>query len=516
MTITAISRNDAIGNDATAVYPYGFKIFSASHLLVTVRDLAGGETVLTLTTHYTVSGVGLSAGGNVTLVNGGFNWQNASGFLKAGYAISTRRVVPVLQATDVRNAGGFFPDTHEDAFDYQMMVNQQSVDQLARSLKLPETEPGSSALTTIPFDRASKLLGFDASKNPVALTPTGAAAVMTTPIGVNMVNGYLDWSVSGNALSCAIKTMLGADPSITDPVYIWMLPSDITGEPPVLVEITSAKSVTVPQGATLGAINNEPLRVWALLLKAASGAVELGVVNCVNIVKGALLDDYDIRHLRPGFDLTGTLAVGTGSDSNQIIYTPNALSDAQYAVLGNICWEDGLPAVGVWDVAPTNKALYFPGYPLPGDRIRQTRSTSGGVATGTGVIPLDDTVPTDTEGDEYASCLYARVSPCNILEIEAAGYFSHSAAGAQIIAAVGRQPSALAVTVGGRDAAANTLCHLHLKHQVFAPKGSAGVSTWWLRAGGSIAGTLTINGQSGGRLFGGGLPSFLMLTEIQT
>ena len=173
MTISSeVSRNDYVGNGATSVYPYTFRIIASSDLLVTWADTAGVETILTLDVDYTVSGVGSGGGGNVTLTGGN---------LTSGYALTIRRVRPLTQETDVRNQGAFYPETHEDAFDHQIMVSQQLDDSMERALKLPETEAGTSASTTIPGadSRANMVLGFDASGNPVAVSnvPTSAVSV---------------------------------------------------------------------------------------------------------------------------------------------------------------------------------------------------------------------------------------------------------------------------------------------------------------------------------------------------
>lgn len=175
MTISAINRNDAIGNDAVSVYPYGFKIFAATDLEVTVRDTAGLETELVYPTAYSVSGVGLAAGGNVTLANVGAAYQNADGTLKQDYPITIRRVRPLTQATDIRNQGGFFATTHEDTFDNLTMIDQQQQDEIDRSFKIPPSEGGSTATTIAAKEiRANSVLGFDASGNAAVYDPSSA------------------------------------------------------------------------------------------------------------------------------------------------------------------------------------------------------------------------------------------------------------------------------------------------------------------------------------------------------
>ena len=71
MTVsTTILKNSASGNGSTAAFSYTFKIFAESEMVVIIRSSAGVETVKTLTTHYTISGVGNAGGGSVTFTSG--------------------------------------------------------------------------------------------------------------------------------------------------------------------------------------------------------------------------------------------------------------------------------------------------------------------------------------------------------------------------------------------------------------------------------------------------------------
>lgn len=174
MTISSTTnRNDYTGNGSVNTYSYSFKIFSQSNLQVTVVDLSGVQTTLTLLTDYTVTGVGETAGGTIVLVNAGQAWLT-SGNLTSGFGLTIRRVRELKQETDIRNQGDFFPEAHENEFDKQIMVDQQQQDEIDRSLKLPETEAGTAAKTTWPSvtDRASKFLAFDASGNPIGSSGT--------------------------------------------------------------------------------------------------------------------------------------------------------------------------------------------------------------------------------------------------------------------------------------------------------------------------------------------------------
>jgi len=158
---TTTPRNDYTGNGATSVYNYTFRIFESSDLLVTKQDTLGVITTLALTTDYTVTGVNKTSGGTVTLV---------AGNLPSGYKLTIRFNRTPKQSTDLRNQGSFFAETHETKFDELTRYAQQQADDISRSIRLPETETGSTATTQIPTvaNRSGKFLGFDDSGNLIA------------------------------------------------------------------------------------------------------------------------------------------------------------------------------------------------------------------------------------------------------------------------------------------------------------------------------------------------------------
>lgn len=163
---SATNRNDYVGNGSTSVYSYTFRIISKSHLLVTTRNTSDVETTLTVDVDYTVSGVGETSGGSITLT---------AGNLASGYAITIRRNVSLVQGTDIRNQGDYYPETHEDEFDYLTMIDQQQQDEVNRSVKLPETISSSAFSGELPTDitdSASKALLVNSSGNGFAMGPT--------------------------------------------------------------------------------------------------------------------------------------------------------------------------------------------------------------------------------------------------------------------------------------------------------------------------------------------------------
>lgn len=170
MTISSTTnRVDYTGNSSTATYNYTFRIFDEDDLTVTVRHpTTFVETTLVIATDYTVTGVSDLSGGTIVLVNASQAWLT-TGFLTTSWHLTIRRVRDLKQETDIRNQGEFFPETHEDAFDHFIMVDQQQQDELNRSIKTSETDSSSGLTIPIATERANKYLAFDSSGDPVAV-----------------------------------------------------------------------------------------------------------------------------------------------------------------------------------------------------------------------------------------------------------------------------------------------------------------------------------------------------------
>lgn len=128
MTVsTEVDHNEYTGNGVTTSFPYTFRIFHKSDLVVQVVDLNENITDLVLDTDYTVTGAGGYTGGNVILTTA----------LENGFRISIARELPVTQETDLRNQGKFFAEVHEDAFDKLTMLIQKSISYSSLALKKP-------------------------------------------------------------------------------------------------------------------------------------------------------------------------------------------------------------------------------------------------------------------------------------------------------------------------------------------------------------------------------------------
>jgi hypothetical protein len=164
MTISSTTvRNSYNGDGSTTTFSYTFKIFANSDLQVIIRNnTTATETVKTLTTHYTVTGVGSASGGSVIFTAGNIP--------ASGETVVLRRAVPQTQAIDYIANDPFPAESHEEGLDRAMMTLQQVQEEVTRSIKLSRTNTMTSTEFTVgSSDRANKVLAFDSS-GEIAIT----------------------------------------------------------------------------------------------------------------------------------------------------------------------------------------------------------------------------------------------------------------------------------------------------------------------------------------------------------
>ncbi len=157
MTIsTTTIKNSYSGNGSTSVFNYTFKITDDDDIQVIIRSSTGAETVKTKTTHYTVSGVGNSGGGQVTFTSGNIP--------VSGETIVLRRSTPQTQGLDLIENDPMPAENIETAYDKLTVIAQELQEQVDRSLKISRTNTMTSTeFTTSSTDRADKVLSFDGS-----------------------------------------------------------------------------------------------------------------------------------------------------------------------------------------------------------------------------------------------------------------------------------------------------------------------------------------------------------------
>jgi len=175
------------GDGGTLPFAYEFRFFDDTDLEVILLDASNVETVQTLTTNYTVSNTGTEAGGTVTMIVAP----------AVGEKLTIVGAIPETQGTDYTGNDPFPAETHETALDRLTRMAQQTSEISERSLRVTASD---TASLEIPFDRASTFLGFDASKNPIAI----AGTVTEIPVSTFMA------TVLDDETAAAARATLGA------------------------------------------------------------------------------------------------------------------------------------------------------------------------------------------------------------------------------------------------------------------------------------------------------------------
>lgn len=152
--------------------------------------------------------------------------------------------------------------------------------------------------------------------------------------------------------------------------------------------------------------------------------------------------------------------------------------------------------------------VYESVYPI--QRVSTTVST---VSTGTTAMPIDNTTPQNTEGDEYMSLSITPTSSTSILIIDVVGHFGISADANLFGMALFQDSTAGALSaVVTKSAQAVDVKNLVLRHKMTA--GTTSSTTFKVRAGGATGATTTFNGSAGAVLLNV-LCSSIVITEYR-
>lgn len=346
-------------------------------------------------------------------------------------------------------------------------------------------------------DAAGKSVGTGSGSVAAGDDPRVAAALqMGMPVNLAFAA-----SVAGNALTIAIKGHDGNDPSSTNPVRIpFRSPTAGSGDVDVLT-LTAATSLAISSGSTMGFSSGVAGRLWIVGFNDG-GTFRLGAVNC--------LSGVNIMPLRDGIYSSTAEGGAGGADSAQTIYTGTAVTSKAMVILGYL--EATEATAGTWATAPSLVKTLSLGDKLPGDMVQRVRTDTAAFATGSTTIPLDDTIPQITEGNEYMTQAITPTASPNLLEVRAGALFANSVATSQVAYGFWRDSTANALAVANNILdTATGMNFVTLSKLVLAASTSS--TTFRFRAGGN-AGTVTFNGQSGARLYGGVAGSYMEILEI--
>ena len=203
-------RVNYTASSSQTAFTVNFPFFADSNLKVYQND-----TLKTLSTDYTVTGAGASAGGTMTLGTGA----------TSGDIISILRDVPVARTTDFATSGAFQIDTlNTDLDKHTAMVQELEFD----FRRTPKVKPASTTLDLVfPEPTASQVIAWNAAGDGLESTdkvPSGGDSTKftysTTTTDADPGSGYVRFN-NGTLASATIAYIDDADAFAND-VTAWV------------------------------------------------------------------------------------------------------------------------------------------------------------------------------------------------------------------------------------------------------------------------------------------------------
>ena len=217
--------NTHTGNGSTTNFAYGYRIFEDADLTVTVDGV-----VQTLTTDYTVNGADDAGGGTIDFITAPINLS----------VVTISGELPYDRDTDYIQNGSMIARTFDDDHDKAIMLIQQLVRDVKRSIKVPIEETTDQEVSTTAANRADKILAFDGAGLPVASSITDLSSILTT------VDTSL--ALSSGVLSVVIPNRQAVAGGTVDAITATFVPTvaALANNIEVIVEASGANATTTP------------------------------------------------------------------------------------------------------------------------------------------------------------------------------------------------------------------------------------------------------------------------------
>ena len=198
-----------------------------------------------------------------------------------------------------------------------------------------------------------------------------------------------------------------------------------------------------------------------------------------------------------------------GSVTNEVTVDANGADTFDLQVQCGVLMSNSYGYMG----ASPLTGMQGPTGPPGGGKLLQTQSVeTGAQATTTVVVPYDDTIPQITEGAEFMTLAVTPQSATSKLVIEVICNASSNAVNNISVSLFQDAGANALATVNQLMDVASAMVVIPLRHVMTS--GTTSPTTFRVRMGGAASATVSFNGTTGGRLYGGVLASSIVITEV--
>lgn len=467
MLSTEAVKDQFSGNGVTTSFTITKKLFldSSGDVEVTAvkTDTSDNDTTLTLGSHFTV----VANADQETNPGGTMTYPVSGSALASGETLTVITDPAYTQLTDLIRQGRWNPDVVEQMVD--RAVTNAAVNNSA-ALRLPVSDPAARSVT-IPNagTRASKYLSFDSNGDPTvsALTTTGAATAMD-PTSADTTRDKLVSNDDGNWL----YGKKGADMASAATMDL----DNMTGN---YAHVTGTTGITAFSNVTAGRVYTFVFDGAVLLTHHATNFILPGGAN----ITTAAGDTLQIRGETTGQVRAVFFQKADGGVVKSLVNADISSSAA---------------------IATTKLGA--------GAVVQVVSNTYASFDSTTTAMPHDNTIPQNTEGDEFMTVTITPTNASNILYFHAVGMFAHSTAD-YFTMALFQDSTANAIAVSSDSVSvSNEQLTMTMGFSIVA--GTTSSTTFKIRAGGNTGSTTSFNGSSGTVMFSTAPKSFFSVMEV--
>lgn len=261
--ISNVTRRVVFAPSGTGPYAFTFEILAATDI-----EVYKGDTLLTLTTDYTVT-INANGTGSVTLV------------LTAGtdnITIVGARAIERL--SDFVTGGDFFANTVNSELDSLTIFAQQNAEAVTRSIQAPVTDPTTIDMTLpTKTDRAGKYLSFNTSTGDpeVVNTVVDVTAVAANATNINTVAGISSNVTTVAGVAANVTTVAGVAANVNTVAGV---SADVTTVAGISADVTTVAgdSADIATVAGIAADVTSVAGISADVTAVAADATDIGTV----------------------------------------------------------------------------------------------------------------------------------------------------------------------------------------------------------------------------------------------